>query len=339
MANLFDCDSCGYAIFSAFHPFFGLCPICFWEDHFWNDNTPVDEESYNRDLYEYRNQWPEHARKRRQELVNEDRKQGRRGNFRPLELGPSDDEMRDGGLEEYIIDKEASLESCKRLRPVVEALQGKISSQLQGRLAKALDKPSLYTILYEVLWALIKYEITLPEPLHAALANEDDDQWVRDLFARHTEKLRVDLEEVARAVGAALPEEVSQAYEECLRTEKYPSAARLLLPYVAEGSAHSRIMDRIAMRLELHGTRWEGLEERLYRLLSDLRGTITDADEWIFTNFLLHKEFLEGVEFWLWQIYIMSYPLPRPIYEEFALLAEEMGLEAFYMENIICKEK
>ena len=112
-----------------------------------------------------------------------------------------------------------------------------------------------------------------------------------------------------------------------------------MLPYVAEDTAHSRIMDLICMRLELQGTRWEGLEERLYRLLSDLRGVITDADKWIFTNFLLHKEFFEGVEFWLWQIYSMGYPLPRPIYEEFALLAEEMGLEAFYMENIICKEK
>jgi len=335
MMNLIPCGSCGYAVFPILGSFPEHCPICFWENRSRHDAAPADEARYNSNLSEYRNQWPQHARKTRQALLNDAMAQRRKVHCSPLELGPDDDELRDKGFEDCIVDREACFESCERLRPVVGALWKKFPPHLQDRLAKALGDDNSLAVLYEISWAIIKHDIILSEPLYAALAGEDTDRRVEALFARHTEKLRADIEEVARAVRPALPERGRWGYEGCLQGEKYPAAAQLLLPSVAEGTAHGRIMDRIAMRLELHGTRWEGLEERLYRLLSDLRGVITGADEWIFTNFLLHKEFFEGVEFWLWQISAMGYPLPRPVYDEFSLLAKEMGLEAFYMENII----
>ncbi len=162
---------------------------------------------------------------------------------------------------------------------------------------------------------------------------------MKTLFGRHMKKIRAELRQVAQAIKDVLPPEAESAFEALLRRRKYPSAVKLLLQYVTEDNESYGIMDRVAMRLALQGSRWEGLEDRLYQTLSDLRGTVPDSELWYFANFILHKEYPEGVEYWLWRIYDLSIALPQKNYEALSSLARDMSLEDFYMEGITYTEE
>ena len=341
MLNLFECSCCHYPVFSALRiPYSsGMCPVCFWKQDAHQIDNPTETGGANLlSLNESRKRWPKLAREIRKEEKELDKSEGKLQE-EVLGLEASDEDLRAKDLEECIIDKGELQGICKHLRPVVEVLNAKITPQRSARIAKALDSPDPHAVLRDVLWSLVEYEISLPEPLHASLVRERHGQNAKALLDEHVEKLQAELRQVARALRGALPAEAEVGFEKLLQQKKYPSAAKLLLQYVTEESEHYGIMDGVAMRLGLQGTRWEGLEDRLYQLLSDLRGTVPDSELWVYPHFILNREYSEGVEFWLWRIYALSITLPRKSYDALSRLAAEMRLEDFYLEGIEYTEK
>ena len=337
MLNLFNCSCCLYPVFSPLLiPYSSsVCPVCYWHQDAWLGEHPTERAPGSRySLNEARRCWPELVRKWRKEDKDLDKIEGKEPSDFLGRLA-SDEDLIAGDLEECIADKKEIKESCDRLRPVVQAIREKIPPRRLSRMERALDDLDPLAVVYDAWWSLIQYELTLPEPLHATLVEEDaEGRWVATLFDWHRERMHTGLRRIAEDVKEALSTEEAAAFDALLERKHYSSAAEILLPHVREESANFPVMDEITMRLELRGTHWEGLEDRLYQLLEDMRGLVPDSELWIYANFLQHKEYSEGVEFWLWRMYELDVILPRKIYDAFSRLVKEMRLEEAVMEGV-----